>query len=194
MYKLYKNFLLNITTGGCIPISVDNLDYKNAFKHLNSLGLATSSHEDGFSNPVFSPDGVMLLAEAVPTLDELKAAAHNEIDVAAGNSRMKYITVVPGQEATYLEKAKDAEKFIADGLPADLTPYPWLKAEKEAIGGETSAQFIAEGILTQRAQWAVVGSAIEKERRSGKIKVTAATTAEDVDFQKAIAISNLMAL
>ena len=104
--------------------------------------------------------------------------AERAIDAAAGDARAKYLTIAPGQEATYLAKAQDADKFIADGEPVDLTGYSWVSAEVNATG--LTASQAAAAIRTQRDQWYAIGSYIEQLRLSGKAQVRAATTIQQV--------------
>lgn len=119
----------------------------------------------------------------VPTLDELKAAAHIRIDRLAGKVRLNYITDVPGQQATYLSKLEDALAYVAAGYPEDATPYIWMQAESAATGA-TPAQVADLAIATGEA-WRSVGAAIEGARQGAKLAVNNANDAETITAAEA---------
>jgi hypothetical protein len=120
----------------------------------------------------------------VPNVEEARAQALADIDSAAGLARQRYITVAPGQEGTYLVKAQQAADFMARGG----TPPPYVQAEADAMGS-TPAQ-AAQLILGLAQQWnEVVGPAIERARRAGKIAVEAAVGLEDVQAATAAALA-----
>lgn len=134
-----------------------------------------------------------------PTLAQSQAVANAAIDVQAGQTRLKYITDVPGQADTYTQKAADAAAYKAAAYPvANIANYPWTQAEGIAINGATptAAQFqaAADGILAQQAAWVAKGAAIEQARRAGKIAVGAALTVAAVQTAQAAAIAALQAL
>ena len=112
------------------------------------------------------------------TLADAQAAAEARIDEAAGRARARYITVTPGQEATYVEKGRQAEAYRAAGYPADLTSYPWIQAEVNATG--KTPQQAADDILAQRDQWIALGAQIEELRIKGKSDIRSATTKAQV--------------
>lgn len=108
---------------------------------------------------------------------DLKSAAMAAIDSAAGAARARYITVAPGQEATYQAKSVEAESYIAAGRPADATPYPILSAEAAVRG--ISVSDIADMVIGVRDQWTGIAAQIEAQRISGRLGVEAAAAAED---------------
>lgn len=111
------------------------------------------------------------------TLAEVKVLAQTTIDATAGAARLRYITDVPGQGATYLLKAEQAAAFIAAGGVGTVPPY--IQAEADATGA-TPMQ-AATNIDAIAQAWAgVLGPAIERERIRGKRLVDAALTAEAV--------------
>jgi hypothetical protein len=112
-----------------------------------------------------------------PTLQEASEAALRDIDLAAGQARMRYITEVPGQQATYLTKAEQATAFKAAGFKGEAPSY--VKVEAQATG--LTLQQAAETILATKAEWDTVGPRIEYLRRSGKIAVAAAQKVEDIE-------------
>jgi hypothetical protein len=81
-----------------------------------------------------------LAAEPVvvpPTLADVRMRASAEVDRAAGSARARYITIVAGQEGTYIEKEKQAEQFRAAGYPTKAIP---LMIDGEAQASGLSAQ------------------------------------------------------
>lgn len=112
---------------------------------------------------------------AAPTLAARKTNALNAIDAAAGAARLRYITDVPGQQATYMLKADQAKAFIAlNGLGA--IP-PFVQAEADAT--YTTPMRAAQTIAITAALWAdQLAPAIEGARRKGKFLVDAANAAQ----------------
>lgn len=108
-----------------------------------------------------------------------KEWARKEIDVAAGKARARYLTVAPGQEATYTAKYQQALAFIAADYPSDTAAYPWIAAESSATG-LTPTQ-TADRIKATGDAWAnMLGPAIEGARIGGKDALEALTTTPEV--------------
>lgn len=134
-----------------------------------------------------------------PTLAEAQQAAHTGIDAEAGAARARYITVAPGQEATYLTKEAGARNYKAAGYPAaDIAIYPMVQAEARAVYGSTPTaadiQAACDGIIAQADAWIIKAAEIEQARIGGKRAVTAAATNAEVDAALAAAIVELQAL
>ena len=150
----------------------------------------TQAQADAISNPPKT---------AAQSLLEAQNSAYIAIDAQAGKTRSKYITVVAGQDVTYQSKAMDATAYKAAGYPfANIANYPWVQAEAKAINGlaPTAAQYqaAADSIILTQAQWAVIGSSIEQQRRAGKIAVAAATMAASAQTAQNTALTALAAL
>lgn len=109
------------------------------------------------------------------TIADTLAWAKEEIDKAAGAARSRYLTIVPGQDATYSAKYADAKAFILAAYPdAQIANYPWVKAEAAATG-KTNAQ-AADSIKLTGDMWNVnLGPSIENLRIGGKQDLTATT-------------------
>jgi len=132
-------------------------------------------------------------------ISDLVKSKKLDIDTEAGKTRAKYITVAPGQEATYISKEKQARDYVAAGYPsANVVQYPYVLAEAESIYGlnPTAAQIKTEcdNIIAQANAWAVLGATIERVRRTGKIAVSAAADAAAIESAAATAIAELQAL
>lgn len=119
-----------------------------------------------------------------------RAAAHAEIDWEAGQTRAKYITIAPGQEATYLIKAQQARAFSAAGQTG---PVPSLVQAEADATGELPADACAR-ILAEEAAWVEAAAHIERERRLGKINVDAAGDAAAIEAAKSAAVMTLRGL
>ena len=105
--------------------------------------------------------------------------AADQIDAAAGRARARYLTTVPGQEATYTAKYAQAQAYIAAGYPADAAPYPWI-AQESLRTGLTHTQ-AADRIKATGDIWAnLVGPAIEGLRIGGKDGLPSLLTIADV--------------
>jgi len=129
-------------------------------------------------------------------LETLITEAQLAIDRAAGDARSRYITTVAGQEATYIEKARQAEAYKAAGYPdtPDQVAHIYIVAEKNARGGSTTYRQACDAILVERDQWAVKGAQIEEARRGAKIALSQAISEQDVQDKREAGIIALKAL
>lgn len=109
-----------------------------------------------------------------PPLAVRVAEALAQIDAAAGQARLAYITDVPGQQGTYLLKEQQASAYLAAlATDADAAVPPFVAAEAEALA--TTPALAAQGIVATAALWAdQLAPAIECERRRGKLACAAA--------------------
>ena len=109
-----------------------------------------------------------------------------DIDNAAGTTRLKYITDVPGQAAVYATKLEQAQAYIAD----QTIIGGYLKADAEA--SNTSILETAQQIVDKANLWNnVTGPQIEVIRRKYKLAVDSAATSQQVFEIRNIAISEL---
>lgn len=125
---------------------------------------------------VLAPHGLRLFP---PTLDEIKTQLKLEVDAAAENERLKYITKGVGQSMTYQEKVNQAsdysKKYAAHKANPDKMPtpkdddYPLLKASL-GIDGDTLIE-VAETVIFAYANWQQIGAAIEATRLETKEKI-----------------------
>lgn len=112
-----------------------------------------------------------------PTPVEIRGFSES-IDKAAGEARKRYVTVAPGQSATYVAKALEAERYMAAGAPLDMTGYPLVKAEMDALG-YADGRTAATNILQARDSWLQKGAQIELLRLKYKNLIRRATTIQD---------------
>jgi len=121
-----------------------------------------------------------------------QASALNRIDQSAERARLRHVTGGIGQALVYQEKAEQAVDYITAGYPSDLSAYPYLQAEANATGKDSTQ--IADDILTQRSMWIAVGAQIEEERLRGKKAVREATDIDDITVARDAAQAALDAL
>lgn len=153
-------------------------------------GLAPSgifaNAQDWVQCPYGAAEGwVVLGGEIVPVLD-LKVVM-DKIDAAAGAARARYLTIAPGQEATYMYKSLQAAEYKAAGYsgPAPL----FVQAEADAIG--CTAAEACDLISAQADAWLVKGSQIEGVRRKWKLALEVST---DKESDLALAMEEFAAL
>lgn len=151
-------------------------------KTPDDLGLTGQEPPAGF----VTWDGTVWQHDLVRT----KAAALAAIDAEAGRARARYITVAPGQEATYILKAQQAAAFKAGGYAGAVPGL--VQAEMDATGA--TAQQAADDILAQEAAWAYKAAQIESARRRGKVAAGNAAAAAAVEAARTAAIAELGAL
>lgn len=145
-------------------------------------------------------NGRPVLVDLPPsTLAEAQASAWAAIDAEAGTARARYITVAPGQEATYMLKEAHARAYKAAGYPAAaVADYAMVEAEAKAINGAapTAAQMqaAADGIIAQADAWIGKAAQIERSRIAGKRAITVAADVELVGVARESAVATLMLL
>lgn len=98
-------------------------------------------------------------------LSDIKVALKAEVDVAAENERLNYITPGNGQAMTYQQKVAEAQAFKAATNPK-ASDYPILSSEV-GITAETLSE-VADIVLAAFAQWQQIGAMIESIRLGAK--------------------------
>ena len=133
------------------------------------------------------------------TLEEIQAQGIVDIDRVAGEIRSKFITVAPGQEGTYLRKADQARKWVAEKIAGNApdiedVAYVLVKSEMltmQAVDETVTADLAAQVIVEKEDQWLTLAAAIETYRRVGKEKLAQATTATEAKAILNETIANL---
>lgn len=99
------------------------------------------------------------------------------IDTAANKARLRYIS--PNKDATYQQKSKEVDRWVADGKPEEFEVgvYPYIEAEAAYTGMTTTE--VGDLIIAMRDQWIQVDSLIEGVSRGGKVSVLKAETLEE---------------
>jgi hypothetical protein len=115
------------------------------------------------------------------TLPGKRWIAHQLIDEAAGCARRKHITETAGQQAVYLIKLQQAERYLAALAASEQAePGAYIAAEAAALG--MLPQQLAADVVATAAAWNdVLGPSIEAARRSGKVAVSEAPTAAAIN-------------
>lgn len=181
--KLMRGFYDQAIHGAAIPSDAVEIAaaYHAELLAAQAAGQRIEPDANGYPVAVDPP---------APTLDQVQAAVLAAIDAAAGAARARYITISPGQEATYLLKAAQAEAFKSAGY---IGAVPGLvQAEIDATGA--TAQQGTDAILAQQVAWEYKAAQIESARRRGKVAVGNAGDAAAVEVAKAAAIIELAAL
>lgn len=140
----------------------------------------------------------VLVDPPAPTLSEMATSAKAAIDAEAGTARARYITTAIGQEATYLLKAADADRYKAAGYPAaQIAIYQWVLARAKVMNVSPAAadyQAAADLIIATRDAWISKGSAIEEARERGKAAVSAAVDVAGVETARTASVAELILL
>lgn len=132
-----------------------------------------------FKEPIATP----------PDLEKVKQSFKQQIDTAAEQERLKYITAGVGQSMTYTEKFNQAvdysKKYAAhEQDPKNVTTpdeneYPLLRA---SIGIDGSSMIeVAETVTYAFAIWEKIGAAIEGIRLKAKAAIGEAKTEEEAE-------------
>lgn len=112
------------------------------------------------------------------------------VDAKAGSVRACYITIAPGQEATYLLKSAQAKAFALAGF---VGPVPGLiQAEMSATG--LTAQAVTTRIMAEESSWAYLAGQVESVRRTAKEAINAAPSEEAAIVPYTQAIATLVAI
>lgn len=130
----------------------------------------------------------------VPSLDDLKSEAKNEVDIVAERVRQQYITQGDGQSMTYLEKRQEAEAYKLAGYPTIGSPnqYPHLTAEANATS--QTEQQIADLVIATKDAWIAKSAEIEGVRMGGKKNIDDAVDETGINTARDNAVTSLEAL
>ena len=123
-------------------------------------------------------------------LEQAKIDYQAKVDTAAGEARLRYLTSIPGQDATYGAKLADAQKFIADGYHEEnIEDYPWLAGEVRTYGLTPTAS--AQAIITINSSWTSLGTLIEEVRLKAKKDIRDSTSVRSIHSIATVAINTL---
>lgn len=119
-----------------------------------------------------------ILDQEQEELTRAKAQAIVLVNDYSGEVRRKFVTDIPGQEALYLLKEREARDWLSAEGP-NLTDYPLIAAEV-GITGETPDQ-VAQVYLNLGAIFLQAAAALEQVRLSKIAAIEAAQTSEDIE-------------
>lgn len=135
--------------------------------------------------------GQLVSAPIVEPIEQSIVRGEAVIDDAAGRARLRYITDIPGQQATYTRKEQQAREWAAAGFTGAAPSF--IAAEAAALG--IGAQLLAEQVIALADYWAEVkGPEIEAARIKHKAAIRAATTEADVRAVCELALAELGAM
>jgi hypothetical protein len=126
---------------------------------------------------------VQAIIDSYNPLPEAQKEQIDLVNTKAGETRTKYVTNIPFQEAAYQAKEADVRRYKSDGYPSDLTPYPFVAAEVDATG--LSATQAADDVIIQADQWLMLNAEIERLRRKASVEIGVET-----DWQQVSVIAN----
>ena len=115
---------------------------------------------------------------------------HKQIDQKTGQIRAKYITIAPGQEATYMLKSAQAKALVASNYTLPIQGL--MEAEMMATGD--TIQVACARVITEEKQWEYITGLIEKLRRPAKLGILNASSHEEATVIYEQAIANLASL
>lgn len=113
------------------------------------------------------------------TLERIQA--QTDIDHQVRQARMMFITAIPGQEAVYAMKLREAQLIVADwqqGVDVREGETPHITAEAAEHGVSRFEKAVE--ILTRDQHWAVGSQMIEALRRSANAALSVAKTAPEI--------------
>lgn len=116
--------------------------------------------------------------ELAAALAAAKTLAVARANAEAGAARARFITTAIGQEGTYLDKAAEAEAFVADPAPS-AERYPYLYAEAEATG--TPVETVAATVRLTALGWRAINARIEGLRKGAGKRIQEALTGADIE-------------
>lgn len=131
-----------------------------------------------------------LEVHAFTSRDNALEWGRNEIDAAAGKARARYLTVAPGQEATYSAKYADAKAYVEAGYPDDATLFPWVKLE----AARTNVTFTQAAMRIKQMGdfWNYdVGPRIESTRMGGKDRLDGLTSISELLVSVRVSVKEL---
>jgi hypothetical protein len=140
-------------------------------------------NRDGVMNSHANHDEVNLFIVNYDPLPEAQKEQIDLVNTKAGETRTKYVTNIPFQEAAYQAKEADVRRYKDNGYPSDLTLYPFVAAEVDATG--LSATQAANDVIIQADQWLRLNAEIERLRRKASVLIEAET-----DWQQVAGIAN----
>lgn len=115
-------------------------------------------------------------ADARP-LDEIRAAALENIDQRAESERLRYVTPGSAQTMVYMRKVQEAEAMALDDKPKEVN-YPLLSAEL-GLTADTLKE-IAAAVIAKRDLWLGIAASIERKRLTAKRDIAAAADEDDM--------------
>lgn len=128
------------------------------------------------------------------SIQRQRREARQEIDAAAAESRMRYLTRLPGQDMVYTAKLAQALAYITAQTADPAATVPAYVAADVAVMGGTALAAAQAIVAAAEAFHAGPGPQIEQARRAGKLAVQAAGDADQIQTAQADALAALQAI
>jgi hypothetical protein len=120
-------------------------------------------------------DGALVRVSHAALIRDKVAEANRLI----GDTRLQFITEIPGQQMVYSAKEAEARDYLAQPTePDSLVDYPFIAAECVATG--LDAYFVAQIFINLAAQWRYIGARLEGLRIASCDALKAATSPAEI--------------
>jgi hypothetical protein len=137
-------------------------------------------------------DAVQAIIDSFNPLPLLQKEYVDLVNNLVGETRIKHVTNIPFQEATYQMKEADSRRYKANGYPADLSLYPFTALEVNATGF-TSRQ-AADLVIATADRWILLSAILEGLRRDATVSIEAVTDWQQVSVVAQSYIAQLEAI
>lgn len=177
-----NNKLSKAYKDGWVEISIEY------YKELLFIHMGQHAQYKGFLNENGQIVKIPREAKETPVveIEFFIEKAKKQIDQAAGEARLRYITESPGQTGVYLEKMKQAASYL-ENTPSNMDGYEYIVGEAEARG--VTYPEAAQLIMDIANYWnKQISPAIEKIRINAKHMID--TLPPEADAQDALDISS----
>ena len=128
-----------------------------------------------FSN---NDDAVQAIIDSFNPLPLLQKEYIDLVNNLVGETRVKHVTNIPFQEATYQMKEADTRRYRADGYPSDLSLYPFTALEVNATG--FTPRQAADLVIATAERWTLLSAILEGLRRDATVSIEAVTDWQQV--------------
>jgi hypothetical protein len=160
-------------------IKLHDLLEANGYHFINNSNTEVADKNKNQSSEIDT--AVQAIIDSYNPLPEAQKEQIDLVNTKAGETRTKYVTNIPFQEAAYQAKEADVRRYKSDGYPSDLTPYPFVAAEVDATG--LSATQATNDVIIQADQWLMLNAEIERRKASVLIEA-------ETDWQQVAGIAN----
>jgi hypothetical protein len=133
-----------------------------------------------------------LLEDAVQKynhLEHIKSQCIIEVNLTVGCVRDFFLTPINAQILVCMDKFEEAVDYMAANCPENLSTYPYIKAESEAL--QISPTTVASNILKAKQKWTKISASVEKIRLTTKLNIQKSSSVKETLEIKEYAIKKL---